>query len=227
MLPASVQHRLGGDASVVSVTTGEVIAEPGEQIVEATFPLDSVFSLDQIVSDDVENYAATPGVALVGNEGMIGIEAVFGANEWINRATVRIGGDMLRIKHAALLAEFSRAGVFQRLVLSSADSLIAQCCAIGACERVHSIRQRLIRWLLLFDDRIPNRDLGVTQAALSQLIGVRRASVSEAASGLQAQEFIAYQRGHIKIVDREGLEAGACRCYREIKRRSLSRQRGD
>ena len=172
MLPASVQHRLGGDASVVSVTTGEVIAEPGEQIVEATFPLDSVFSLDQIVSDDVENYAATPGVALVGNEGMIGIEAVFGAKEWINRATARIGGDMLRIKHAALLAEFSRAGVFQRLVLSSADSLIAQCCAIGACERVHSIRQRLIRWLLLFDDRIPNRDLGVTQAALSQLLSL-------------------------------------------------------
>ncbi len=141
--------------------------------------------------------------------------------------TVSTFGDMLRIKHAALLAEFSRAGVFQRLVLSSADSLFAQCCAIGACERVHSIRQRLIRWLLLFDDRIPNRDLGVTQAALSQLIGVRRASVSEAASGLQAQEFIAYQRGHIKIVDREGLEAGACRCYREIKRRSLSRPRGD
>ena len=133
--------------------------------------------------------------------------------------TVRIGGSLLRLPAAALQQEFARAGVLHRLALGAADALLGQSCAIGACERVHSVRQRIIRWLLMFEDRAPQRDMRLTQDALSQLLGVRRASISVAAGELQADDLIAYQRGIITIRDRQRLEAGACRCYHEIKAR--------
>lgn len=219
MLPQPVWQRIGGGATIVSAVPGDVLIDPGEPIVDVYFPLDAVASLEQVVSDDVEEHASGPGVALVGNEGLISIEALLGAETAINRATVRIGGRLVRIGATTLIEEFANAGVFQRLALGCVDALMGQSCAIGACERVHAIRQRLVRWLLMFADRAPASSMRLTQDSLAQLLAVRRASVSAAAGQLQDEALIAYLRGNITIIDRNRLEAGACACYREIKAR--------
>ncbi len=219
MLPQQVWQRIGRGATIVSAVPGDVLIESGEPIVDVYFPLDAVASLEQVVSDHVEEHASGPGVALVGNEGVISIEALLGAENAINRATVRIGGQLVRIGATTLVEEFAKAGVFQRLVLRSADALMGQSCAISACERVHAIRQRLVRWLLMFADRAPQGSIRLTQDSLAQLLAVRRPSVSVAASELQDDALISYLRGIITIVDRDRLEAGACTCYREIKAR--------
>lgn len=219
MLPTAARQRIDRAASIVSATCGDVLIDPGEPIVDIWFPIDSVASLDQIVSDDVDDFASGLGVALIGCEGIVGIEPLLGANDSINRATVRIGGQFLRLRAEALIEEFARAGAFHRLVLGCADALIGQSSAIGACERVHSIRQRLVRWLLMFADRAPAEGIRLTQDVLAQLLGVRRASVSTSAAELQAESLIAYQRGIITVVDRDRLEGSACTCYHHIKAR--------
>ncbi len=219
MLPPAVLQRLECVSSLVEAEPGDVLLDAGEPIVDVSFPLDLVASLEQLITHDAEDFASAPGVALIGREGVIGLEALLGDETSINRATVRIGGRAVRMPAAALLQEFARAGALHRLVLNSADALLGQSCAIGACERVHSVRQRIIRWLLMFADRAPGEDMRLTQDTLSQLLGVRRASISVAAAGLQADDLIAYQRGVIMIRDRQRLEAGACRCYLEIKAR--------
>lgn len=219
MLPQQAWDRIGSEASIVSAVPGDVLIDQDEAIVDIYFPLDAVASLEQVVSDDVEDHASGPGVALVGNEGVISIEALLGAENSINRATVRIGGQLVRVSAAALSEEFAKTGVFHRLVLRYAEALMGQSCAISACERVHAIRQRLVRWLLMFSDRAPEGAIRLTQDSLAQLIAVRRSSVSTAASELQDEALIAYQRGIITIVDRHRLEAGSCSCYREIKAR--------
>ena len=219
MLPASVLQRLEHVSSLVTAVPGDVLLDADEPIVDLSFPLDLVVSLEQPISHEVEDYARGPGVALVGSEGVVGLEALLGNETSINRATVRIGGQLIRLPAAALMEEFARAGALHRLVLGSADALLGQSCAIGACERVHSVRQRIVRWLLMFADRVPDHAMRLTQDSLSQLLGVRRASISLAAAQLQADELIAYQRGVISIRDRQRLEAGACKCYHEIKAR--------
>ncbi len=219
MLPQPAWQRIDGRSTIVSAVPGDILIDPGEPIVDVYFPLDAVVSLEQVVSDDVEDHASSPGVALAGNEGVVSIEALLGAENSTNRATVRIGGQLVRIGAATLVEEFARAGVFQRLVLHCAEALMGQSCAISACERVHAIRQRLVRWLLMFADRAPEGAIQLTQDTLAQLLAVRRSSVSAAASELQDEALIAYQRGMITIVDRNRLEAGACTCYRDIKAR--------
>ena len=220
MLPAPVLQRLIGASSLVTAAPGDVLLDCDEPVVDISFPLDLVASLDQVISHGVEPYAAGPGVALIGREGVIGLEALLGNENSINRAAVRTGGRLLRLPAAVLREEFGRGGVLHRLLLGSADALLGQSCAIGACERVHSVRQRVIRWLLMFADRTEG-DIRLTHDALSQLLGVRRASISVAASRLQADDMIAYQRGIIMIRDRDRLESGACKCYHEIKARYL------
>ncbi len=156
---------------------------------------------------------------MVGSEGVIGVEAFFGAETAINTARVGIGGYCIRMRADALREEFLRTGAFHRVTQRFVDALVCQYCAISACERVHTVQQRLIRWLLLFHDRAFGEDLGLTQEVLSRLMAVRRVSVSAAALQLQLTGLIAYQRGHVKIVDRPGMEARACPCYHTIHSR--------
>lgn len=130
MLPQPAWQRIDGRATIVSAVPGDVLIDPGEPIVDLYFPLDAVVSLEQIVSEDVEDHASSPGVALAGNDGVVSIEALLGAENSTNRATVRIGGHLVRIGAATLVEEFAREGVFQRLVLHCADALMGQSCAI-------------------------------------------------------------------------------------------------
>ena len=219
MLPAAVLERFGTHLVPIRYEPGDVLLEAGEPIVDVHFPLDLVASLEQVVTTDPEDRAGTPGIALVGSEGVIGIEALLGADTATNTARVGIGGHAVRIRAEVLREEFLRASALHRVLLRHTDALFLQTCAISACERVHPVQQRLIRWLLSFDDRSPIRDLGLTQDTLARLLAVRRVSISAAALGLQVAGLIAYQRGHVMVVDREGMEARSCKCYREIKAR--------
>ncbi len=218
MLPETVTQRIESALVVVSTAPGDVLVQAGEAADTVWFPLDMVASLDQVL-DDADEATSAPGIALVGREGAFGLEPMLGADTAVNRATVRIGGRAMRLDANVLREEFARAGVLHRLLLRHADALVCQICAVAACERVHSVNQRLIRWLLSFDDRVPLRDAELTQETLSQLMGVRRVSVSAAASRMQINGLIAYQRGHFTILDRQALAVRSCACYREVKAR--------
>lgn len=218
MLPESVTQRIESAFTVVAAAPGDVLMQAGEPAESVWFPLDLVVSLDQVL-DDSDDVSVAPGVALVGSEGVIGLEPMLDAETAVNRSTVRIGGRVLRLEANVLREEFARGGVLHRLLLRHADALFCQVCAVSACERVHSVRQRLVRWLLLFDDRLRLQDVELTQESLSQLMGVRRVSISAAASELQADGLIAYLRGNFTILDREALALRSCQCYRGIKAR--------
>ncbi len=218
MLPETALRRIERAFVVVTAVPGDVLVHAGEPADNVWFPLDLVVSLDQVLDDAAEALVA-PAVALIGNEGAVGLEPILGGGTAVNQATVRIGGRVLRLEASLLRDEFVRAGVLHRLLLRHADPLVCQICAVAACERVHSVRQRLIRWLLSFDDRIALHNAELTQETLSQLMGVRRVSVSAAASEMQADGLIAYQRGNFTILDREALTLRSCQCYREISAR--------
>ena len=218
MLPETAMRRIESAFVVVTVVPGDVLAQAGEPTDNVWFPLDVVVSLDQVIDDSGEALIA-PAVALIGSEGAVGLEPILGGGTAVNQATVRIGGRVLRLDASLLRDEFVRAGVLHRLLLRHADPLLCQICAVAACERVHSVRLRLIRWLLSIDDRTPLQDAELTQESLAQLMGVRRVSVSAAASEMQAEGLIAYQRGNFTILDRDALTSRSCQCYRTIKAR--------
>lgn len=217
MLPESAVGRLGNALSIVSAAAGDVLLDADESIADVFFPLDMVVSFDQVLEHEDDADPSAPGVALVGREGLIGVELFLGADQSVNRATVRLGGRLVRIAADAAREEFTRCGVFQRLVLRITEHLFIQTCAIAACERVHTVEKRLIRWLLMFHDRAPSGDLALTQDALSQLLQVRRVSVTASARLLQLEGLISYRRGIIMITDPDGLAARACACYHAIK----------
>lgn len=221
MLPPAAYERIEARLEPVSLRAGKVLFEPDPDapIDAVYFPADAIVSFDHVVSDRADRAKLMPSVAVTGREGVVGIELFLGGQTAINRATVRVGGAALRLGVDGLRAEFARGTALQRLLLGAADALVAQIANNSACERVHGPAQRLIRWLLLVDDRALRRDLMLTQEALAQSMGVRRETVSVAAGRLQRTGLITYSRGNLMIVDRAGLQARACTCYREIKAR--------
>ena len=219
MLPPPVTQRLDAESQVVHCDSEQVLLDAGEPIVHVHFPIDAIVSIDQVIKPEGDDSISAPAVAIVGSEGVTGIEAFFGAESAISRSTVRIAGTVLRVDAAALQEEFVRAGAFHRVLLHFADALFAQVCGNAACERIHTIEQRLIRWLLLFDDRCDSHELALKQDTLAHLLAVRRVSISAAAVLLQLAGQITYHRGHIVLSDRAALETKACNCYRGIKSR--------
>ena len=219
MLPQSAFRRIEQQLETVSLRAGEVLIEPEAAFDVVYFPVDSIVSLDNFVSDKRGSGEATASVALTGREGLVGIELVLSAQTAISRVTVRVDGSALRMHGDALRAEFVRGTAMQRILLGAADALVSQISNNSACERLHSPLQRLIRWLLLVDDRAVRRDLMLTQGTLAQLQGVRRESISLAAGRLQRAGLITYARGNLVVIDRAGLEARSCECYRAIKAR--------
>lgn len=221
MLPSAAYERIEARLERVSLRAGEVLFEPDPDapIDAVYFPVDAIVSFDHVVSGRASGVELMPSVAVTGAEGVVGIELFLGGQTAINRATVRVGGAALRLGADALRAEFARGTALQRLLLGAADALVAQIANNSACERVHGPTQRLTRWLLLVDDRALRSDLMLTQEALAQSMGVRRETVSVAAGRLQQAGLITYSRGNLMIVDRAGLQARSCNCYREIKAR--------
>ena len=152
-----------------------------------------------------------------GNDGVVGVALFLGGDTTPNRAVVQIAGGAFRMKAKLLQEEFARGGPLQHLLLRYTQALITQISQTAVCNRLHSVENRLCRWLLLSHDRVKSDELAMTQEFISNMLGGRRESVTVAAGRLQDAGLIHYARGHIKILNRNGLEASACECYRIVK----------
>jgi CRP-like cAMP-binding protein len=153
----------------------------------------------------------------VGNDGIVGIPAALGDNIATTTTTVQVPDSAMRMKASVLKSEFRRGGVLQSLLLRYIQALFALTSQNAACNRLHHLEERLARWLLLVYDRVESNELPLTQEFISQMLGVRRSGVTEAANMLQQAGLIRYTRGKVTILNREDLEAASCECYEIIK----------
>jgi CRP-like cAMP-binding protein len=205
-------ERLRPHLEQVSFALGEVLYESGEHLEHVYFPTTSIVSLLYMMEN-----GSSAEMGLAGNEGVVGIALFMGGGTMPNRAVVQSAGGAMRIKAKALQDEFARRGQFQRLLLRYTQALITQISQTAVCNRLHSVEQQLCRWLLLSHDRVQADELVMTQELIANMLGVRRGGVTIAAGRLQDLGAIGYVRGHIKILDRQKLEATVCECYRVVK----------
>jgi hypothetical protein len=160
---------------------------------------------------------STAEMGLVGKEGIVGISLFMGGETTPNRAMVQGGGGAFRMKSKSMLDEFKRGGEFQHLLLRYTQALITQISQTAVCNRLHSVEQRLCRWLLMTHDLAQSDELQMTHEFISNMLGVRREGVTMAARRLQEMKMISYVRGHITIVDRKQLLEHVCECYQVVK----------
>ena len=196
----------------ISFSLGEVVYESGIQLAHVYFPTTCHVSLLYTMVD-----GATAEMGLVGKEGVVGIALFMGGETTPNRAVVQGEGEALKMSAGAMLDEFKRGGEFQNRLLRYTQSLITQISQTAVCNRLHSVDQRLCRWLLMTRDRTSSDSLQMTHEFISNMLGVRREGVTHAAHRLQQRGLISYLRGRIRILDRRGLEASVCECYRVVK----------
>ena len=212
-LPAAEFERLAPHLELVPMLLGDTLYEPGGQLQHVYFPTTAIVSLIYVMESGV-----SAEIAGVGNEGVLGISLFMGGDTTPSSAVVQTAGHGYRLRGKLLKEEFNRAGLMQRLLLRYTQALVTQMFQTGACNRHHSIEQQLCRWLLLTLDRLPTNELIMTQELVASALGVRREGVTEAAGNLQRAGFIRYRRGHISVLDRSGLEVGACECYAVVKK---------
>ncbi|MDO8595677.1 MAG: Crp/Fnr family transcriptional regulator [Sulfuricaulis sp.] len=212
-LPAAEFERLASHLELVPMLLGDTLYEPGGQLSHVYFPTTAIVSLLYIMESGV-----SAEIAGVGNEGVLGISLFMGGDTTPSSAVVQTGGHGYRLQGRLLKEEFNRAGLMQRLLLRYTQALVTQMFQTGACNRHHSIEQQLCRWLLLTLDRLPTNELIMTQELVASALGVRREGITEAAGKLQRAGIISYRRGHISVLKRSGLEAGACECYAVVKK---------
>ncbi|CAE6762038.1 Crp/Fnr family transcriptional regulator [Paraburkholderia nemoris] len=196
----------------VDMPLGQVVYEAGDRLNHVYFPATSIVSLLYVLEN-----GASAEIAIVGNEGIVGIALFMGGETTPNRAVVQSAGRAYRLDARVLKEEFHRAGALQRLLLRYTQTLITQIAQTAACNRYHSIDQQLCRWLLLSIDRLPSNELTMTQELIANMLGVRRAGVTEAAVKLQDAGLIRYSYGRIKVLDRTGLERRVCECYSVVR----------
>ncbi|CAB3744414.1 hypothetical protein LMG24238_07262 [Paraburkholderia sediminicola] len=213
VLPEADWARFATHLVPVDMPLGQVIYESGDRLDHVYFPATSIVSLLYVMQN-----GASAEIAIVGNEGMIGIALFMGGETTPNRAVVQSAGRAYRLDARILKDEFHRAGVVQRLLLRYTQSLITQMAQTAVCNRHHSIDQQLCRWLLLSIDRLPSNELTMTQELIANMLGVRRAGVTEAAMKLQDARLIRYSYGHIEVLDRPGLEKRVCECYEVVRK---------
>ncbi|GAB2920972.1 Crp/Fnr family transcriptional regulator [Paraburkholderia jirisanensis] len=197
----------------VDMPLGQVVYESGDRLNHVYFPVTAIVSLLYVMED-----GASAEIAIVGNEGLIGIALFMGGETTPSRAIVQSAGEAYRLDARILKQEFHRAGPVQRLLLRYTQALITQMAQTAVCNRHHSIDQQLCRWLLLSIDRLPSNELKMTQELIANMLGVRRSGVTEAALKLQDAGLIRYSHGHIEVLDRPGLEVRVCECYSVVRR---------
>jgi CRP-like cAMP-binding protein len=212
-LPKDDQARFFQHLELVPMALGEVLYESGAQMRHVYFPTTSIVSLLYVMED-----GASAEIAVVGNEGIVGISLFMGGESTPSRAVVQSAGHAYRMRGQLLKDEFHRAGPMQHLLLRYTQALLTQMSQTAVCNRHHSLDQQLCRWLLLSLDRLHSNELVMTQELIANMLGVRREGVTEAAGNLQKAGLIKYQRGHITALDRPGLEARTCECYAVVKR---------
>ena len=220
-LPGDEYQRLAPELEQTELAFAATIYEPGDPLRHVFFPVSGIVSIlaGRAGQDMLE-------VAVVGNEGMVGLPVFMGVERARARAVVQAAGTALRLNAAALRRECQRGGVLFRLLLRYTQSLLTQVTQSAACNRFHLLEARLARWLLMAHDRMDTDEFQLTQEFLSNMLGVRREGVNRAAGRLQRRGLISYSRGHLTIRDRAGLEAAACPCYLIIRRESEGVRRG-
>jgi CRP-like cAMP-binding protein len=217
-LPEAEFEQLLPDLEPVPLPLGKVLYESGEKLGYVYFPTTAIVSLLYVMEN-----GASAEIAVVGNEGIVGIALFMGGETVPNRAVVQSAGHAYRLKGSVLKRELARFGArrdstLQPLLLRYTMALVTQMAQTAVCNRHHSIDQQLCRWLLLSLDRLPSDELDMTQELIANMLGVRREGVTEAAGRLQSAGLIRYSRGHIKVLDRPGLEARVCECYAVVRR---------
>jgi CRP-like cAMP-binding protein len=212
-LPRAEWDRLLPHLEPVEMPLGQVLYESGRVLSHVYFPVSTIVSLLYVMEN-----GASAEIAVVGNEGVVGIALFMGGGSTPSRAVVQSAGQGVRIVARVMKEEFDRAGPAMHLLLRYTQALITQMAQTAVCNRHHSLDQQLCRWLLLSLDRLDGSDLVMTQELIANMLGVRREGVTEAALKLQKSGLIRYARGHISVLDRPGLEARTCECYEVVKR---------
>jgi CRP-like cAMP-binding protein len=198
---------------IVDMPLGKVLYESGSKLTHVYFPTTSIVSLLYVMEN-----GASAEIAVVGNDGIVGISLFMGGESTPSRAVVQSGGAGLRLKASTLMKEFNRAGPVLHLLLRYTQALITQMSQTAVCNRHHSLDQQLCRWLLLSLDRLQSNQLVMTQELIANMLGVRREGVTEAAGRLHRDGIIDYRRGHITVLDRVQLERRTCECYAVVKK---------
>jgi CRP-like cAMP-binding protein len=212
-LPHSEYERLLPHLEPVFLNLKQTIYAPDQPIDYVYFPNTGIISLVNLTED-----GGTVEAATVGNEGMAGIPVLLGADSMIGQAVVQIVGDALRMRTDVFKREVTPGSPLHNLLLRYTHALLSLISQSVACNRRHSVEERCCRWLLLCQDRVQSDQFPLTQEFLSQMLGVRRASVSVVAAILQRAGLIRYSRGKMTILDSKGLEAGSCECYQIVKK---------
>jgi CRP-like cAMP-binding protein len=211
-LPAAEFTRLKPHLELVPMPLGEVLYEAGGSLQQVYFPTTAIVSMLYGLES-----GASAEIAVVGNEGVLGISIFMGGETTPSRAVVQSAGYGYVLKAKNLMKEFDRAGPVLRLLLRYTQALITQMTQTAVCNRHHTVEQQLCRWLLLSLDRLPTDTLSMTQELIANMLGVRREGVTEAAGKLQRAGLIKYSRGRIEVLDRPGLEQAVCECYGVVK----------
>jgi CRP-like cAMP-binding protein len=212
-LPGADYERLLPHLEQVSLELGRALYESDSQQGYVYFPTTSIVSLLYVMQD-----GSSAEIAVVGNEGVVGIALFMGGESTPSRAVVQSAGYSYRLRASVLKTEFGQGGDLQRLLLRYTQALITQMAQTAVCNRHHGVEQQLCRWLLLSLDRLPSNELTMTQELIANMLGVRREGVTEAAGNLQATGLIHYSRGKITVLNRPKLEARVCECYAVVKR---------
>lgn len=212
-LPVADYERILPKLELLPLPFGWTVYESGSRQSSVYFPTDSIISLVYVIAG-----GNLTEVAITGNDGLVGIPLLMGGEASPGRAVVLSPGFAYRLNLAALKTEFEAGGPLQDLLLRYTQSLMTQIAQTAACNRYHTVVQRLCRWLLMTLDHLPSAQLATTQELIANMLGVRRESVTDAARCLQSSGLIRYSRGHITVLDRPRLEQRACECYAVVRR---------
>jgi CRP-like cAMP-binding protein len=212
-LPADEWARWRPALEPVDMPLGKVLYESGMTMTHVYFPTTSIASLLYVMED-----GASAEIAVVGNEGIVGISLFMGGESTPSRSVVQSAGQGYRMRGQLLKDEFNRSGPVLHLLLRYTQALITQMTQTAVCNRHHSLDRQLCRWLLLSLDRLQTSELVMTQELIANMLGVRREGVTEAAANLQRAGLIRYRRGHITVLDRQGLEQRTCECYEVVRK---------
>ena len=212
-LPHAESQRWLSLLEPVDLPLGEVLYESGITLSHVYFPTTAIISLLYVMEN-----GASAEIAVVGNEGIVGISLFMGGESTSSRAVVQSAGKGFRLQAQLMKQEFNRAGAVLHLLLRYTQALITQMSQTAVCNRHHSLDQQLCRWLLLSLDRLEGNQLVMTQELIANMLGVRREGVTEGALKLQHAGLIQYSRGHITVLDRAGLEKRTCECYEVVKK---------
>src|SRR6202171_6140182 len=212
-LSAAECARLANHLELVTLTLGQVLYEAGQTMSHAYFPLDCIVSLLYVMKN-----GESAEIAIVGNEGMIGVPLFMGGESTQSRAIVQNAGHAYRLKAQVLKDEFYSGGALQRLLLMFASALITQMVQTAACNRHHPVHQQLCRWMLLSLDRLPSSRICMTDKLIGNMLGLSSAEVTKATNVLQKAGLINYDAGEIMVLNRPGVEKRSCECYDVVKK---------